>query len=73
LALLLGVGLVGNTSAQRVAILRDVTMIRVVPTVVPHPEKIKEDFAPNLVADGLRNALKSSNFEVTDVATIKGT
>jgi len=49
-------GLVGNTSAQRVAILRDVTIFVVVPTVVPHPKKIKEDFAPNLVADGLRNA-----------------
>jgi len=52
--------------AQRVAILRDVKTIQVEPTVVPNPEKVREDFAPNLVADALRNALRDTNFEVAD-------
>jgi len=52
--------------AQRVAILRDVKTIQVEPTVVPNPEKVREDFAPNLVADALRNALRSTNFEIGD-------
>jgi hypothetical protein len=52
--------------AQRVAILRDVKTIQVDPTVVPNSEKVKEDFAPNLVQDALRNALRDTNFEVGD-------
>jgi hypothetical protein len=55
-----------SASAQRATILRDVKTVQVNATVVPNPEKIKEDFAPNVVADSLRNALKMSNFEVGD-------
>jgi hypothetical protein len=51
-------------SAQRARILRDVKTIQVDPTVIGNQEKVKEDFAPTLVEDSLRNALKSANFEV---------
>lgn len=51
---------------QRVTILRDVKTIQVKPTVVANPDKVKEDFAPTLVADMLRNVLRDSNFEVAD-------
>ena len=56
--------------AQRAAVLRDVKAIKVTATVVADPKKVKEDFAPNLVQDSLRNALKSSNFEVSDEASV---
>jgi len=55
--------------AQRVAILRDVKTVQVEPTVVPNPENVKEDFAPNLVQDALRNALRNTNFEVGESPT----
>jgi hypothetical protein len=51
-------------TAQRTQILRDVKTVQVNPTVVSDPTKVKEDFAPSLIEDSLRNALKSSNFEV---------
>jgi hypothetical protein len=53
-------------SAQRAAILRDVKTIQVTSTVVPPNAKVKEDFAPNLVQDMLRNALRDSNFDVAE-------
>jgi hypothetical protein len=56
--------------AQRAAVLRDVKAIKVIATVVADPKKVKEDFAPNLVQDSLRNALKASNFEISDDAGI---
>jgi hypothetical protein len=56
---------------QRVALLRDVRAVQVTPTIVTNPQKVKEDFAPNLVQDALRNALRSSNFEITEDAPIK--
>ncbi len=55
-----------DSAAQRARVLRDVTTIQVMPTVVANPEKVKEDFAPSLVEDSLRNALKSANFQVAD-------
>jgi uncharacterized protein DUF4410 len=55
-----------DSAAQRARVLRDVTTIQVMPTVVSNPEKVKEDFAPTLVEDSLRNALKSANFQVAD-------
>jgi hypothetical protein len=58
-------------TAQRVAILRDVKAVHVEPTVVRDPDKVKEDFAPNLVQDALRNALRNANFEISDAAPIK--
>jgi hypothetical protein len=62
---------VATIGAQRVAILRDVRQIQVLPTVVSKAEKVKEDFAPNLVQDSLRNALHDSNFELSDDAPVR--
>ena len=56
--------------AQRAAILRDVKAIKVNSTVVANSAKVKEDFAPNVVQDSLRNALRDSNFEVSDEASV---
>jgi hypothetical protein len=60
--------LISTTSvgAQRVGILRDVKTIQVNKTIVPNPDRVKEDFAPNLVEDSLKNALRIANFEVSD-------
>lgn len=55
---------VAETPAQRARVLRDVKIIQVEPTVVVNPEKVKEDFAPTLIEDSLRNALRNANFEV---------
>lgn len=52
--------------AQRAPILRGIKTVQVDPTVIGNPEKVKEDFAANLVEDSLRNALRSSNFEIGD-------
>ena len=61
--------LVSSTaSGQRVRILRDVKTIQVQPTVISDPNKVKEDFAANVVEDSLRNALRNANFEVGDAA-----
>jgi hypothetical protein len=58
-------------SAQRAAVLRDVRAIQIDPTVVANPEKVKEDFAPTLLQDSLRNAFRSANFETPESAAIK--
>jgi len=63
--------IVVSVQGQRAAVLRDVKKIQVMPTVVPKLETVKEDFAPNLVQDSLRNALKDSNFELADDAPVK--
>ena len=57
--------------AQRVAVLRDVRAIQVDPTFVANPDKVKEEFAANLMQDSLRNALRSANFETPESATVK--
>ena len=57
--------------AQRAAVLRDVRAIQIEPTVVANPEKVKEDFAPTLMQDSLRNAFRNSNFETPESAPIK--
>ena len=51
-------------SAQPARILRDVKTIQVDATVVANKDKVSEDFAPVLLEDSLRNALKNANFEV---------
>ena len=51
-------------NGQRIALLRDVKIIQVEPTVVSNPAKVKEDFAANLVRDSLTNALKRANFDI---------
>ena len=57
--------------AQRARILQDVKTIQVMATVVPDATKVKEDFAPKLIEDSLRNALKNANFEVGETAPIR--
>jgi hypothetical protein len=70
-ALLLVFAFVSVGSAQRAHILKDVKTIQVNPTVVSQPDKVKEDFAPSLIEDSLRNALKDSNFEVGDAPLLQ--
>ena len=62
------IAVAGSLAAQqqRAQVLKGVKQVTVEDTVVGQPEKVKEDFAPTLVADSLRNALKSSNFDVVD-------
>jgi hypothetical protein len=59
-----GVTLLNAAGADHV--LKDVKQIKVEDTVVAKKEKVKEDFAPNLMTDSLRNTLRNSNFEVVD-------
>jgi hypothetical protein len=51
--------------------LRDVKTVQVDPTVIPNPEKVKEESAANLMQDSLRNAFRSANFEVAESAPIR--
>ena len=51
--------------------LRDVKAVQLDRTVVAHPDKVKDESAPNLVEDSLRNAFRSANFEVADGAPIR--
>jgi hypothetical protein len=57
--------------AQRAAVLRDVKAVQVNPTVVANPAKVKADFAPVLLQDALRNALRNANFETPDSAPVR--
>ena len=61
----------GQTQAQRVPVLRGIRAVNVTPTLVSNPEKVKEEFGANLVEDSLRNALRSSSFEISDDARVK--
>ena len=65
------VSLIPVVMAQRLPVLRDVKAIQVNPTVVANPEKVKEDFAANLMQDSLRNALRNANFETPESAAIR--
>jgi hypothetical protein len=64
--------LLGATSgaAQRAAVLRGVKTIRVTETVIPDPTRVKEDFAPVLMQDSVRNALLSAGFDVNEDASV---
>jgi hypothetical protein len=59
---------VGIANAERP--LTGVKAVRVDATVVPNPEKVKEEHAANQVADSLRNALRDANFEIAETAPI---
>jgi hypothetical protein len=63
--------IVGDSAAQKTAPLRGVTTVQVDPTVIPIPEKVKEEHAANLVQDSLRNAFRSANFALADTAPIR--
>src|SRR5688572_22569313 len=73
LLLLLAVCLASSSVsvAQKAPVLRDVRMIQVDPTVIANPDKVKEEFAANLVRDSLRNALRNANFETPEAASVK--
>ena len=47
-------------------LLATVATIQVDAAVIANTEKVKEEHAPNLVTDSLRNALRAANFEVGD-------
>ena len=51
--------------------LRDVKAIQLDRTVVTHPDKVKDESAPNLVQDSLRNALRSANIDAVESAPIR--
>ena len=59
---------VGIANAERP--LTGVKAVQVDATVVPNPEKVKEEHAANQVADSLRNALRDANFEIAETAPI---
>jgi hypothetical protein len=52
--------------AEKAKLLTGVKVIQVDPTVVPNPERVKEDHAANQVADSLKRALRDADFEVGD-------
>jgi hypothetical protein len=60
---------VGIANAEKP--LTGVKAVQVDATVVPNPEKVKEEHAANQVADSLRNALHAANFEIAETAPIR--
>lgn len=60
-----------NAAPQITAPLREVKTIQVDPTVVPKPETVKDESAPNLIQDSLRNAIRAANFEIADSAPVR--
>jgi hypothetical protein len=59
-----GAGYVGV--AQETPPLRGMKTVYVEDTVIGKPKQVREDFAANLVKDSLRNALRTSNFEIAE-------
>ena len=57
--------------AQRSPILRGISAVQVDPTVIANADKVKEEFAPVLLQDSLRNALRSANFDTPATAPIR--
>lgn len=53
-----------QVSGQGTPVLKDVKVVQVEPTVVPNPDKVKQEGAPTAAQDMLRNALKQSGFEI---------
>ena len=62
--LMLVVGVAQAQTPQTPKPLAGVKTVQVDPTVVSNADKVKEEQAPNQVADSLRNALKDANFEI---------
>ena len=58
-------------AAEKTTLLQGVKAIQVDATVVPNPQTVKEEHAPNLVQDSLRNALRDANIEVAESAPIR--
>ena len=57
--------------AQRTPILRDVRAVQVNPTLLPNPDKVKADFAPVLLENALRNALRNADIDTPKEASIR--
>lgn len=60
-----------DSSAAKTGVLTGVKAVQVEPTVVPDPSKVKAEYAPNLVQDSLKAALRSAGFEIADNADIR--
>jgi Domain of unknown function (DUF4410) len=60
-----------DSSATNPGVLAGVKAVQVDPTVVPDPSQVKADFAPKLVQDTLKDALKSAGFEIAESADIR--
>ena len=58
--------MVCSIRAQNFGPLHEVKAIQVDPTTVPNPDKVKDQAAPNLVQDSLKNALRTANIEIGD-------
>lgn len=54
----------GIAQAEKTKPLSGVKTVQVDDTVVPHPDKVKEDHAANQVADSLKRAFRDADFEV---------
>lgn len=52
-------------------LLRGVKTVQVDPTVVPKADKIKEEAAPNLVRDSLKNAFRLADIQVAEEAPVR--
>jgi len=55
-----------DKSKKTPPVLAGVKTVQVDVTVVSDPQRVKEEHAPNLLADSLRNALRGADFEVGD-------
>jgi hypothetical protein len=62
----LSVGLLTFAVSASAGPLKGVKQIIVEDTVVGNKENVKEEFAPTLVEDSLRNVLRNANFEVVE-------
>ncbi len=58
--------MVCNVRADNAAPLRGAKVIQVDPTVVTDPKKVKDEAAPNLVQDSLKNAIRAANIDIGD-------
>jgi hypothetical protein len=63
--------IVSTVGAQNTPPLRGVKTIQVDPTIVSNPAKVKEEAAPNLVQDSLKNAIRTANIDIGDSAPIR--
>jgi hypothetical protein len=67
--LLIGTAALVNAQAAKDktgGLLANVKVVQVDATVVSDPTRVKEEHAPNQLADSLRNSLRYANFEVGD-------
>jgi hypothetical protein len=63
--------IVGSVLAEGASPLRGVKSVQVDSTVVPDPTEVKEESAPNLVQDSLKNAFRSANIDLGENAPVR--